>query len=99
MDALLKVDTAVFMLVALVSMLAHGYKKYLMREIAGNIIDWYIVHPRATGLAIFYCVTGILGLVFQGVLSDYMVGGQIITAAFTGYSADTLNTQTPKAPK
>lgn len=86
-----------FYAIGLLSMFFHGLKKWTMGEIKGNVIDWYLVHPRATVGAVLACLSGIATAILSGALLDASVGAQIIAASGIGYASDTLNNQRTKA--
>lgn len=93
MQALLTQSALVFFLIGVVSMLTHAVKKWVAGEIRGNLIDWYMVQPRATLGALLACVGGIAAAVLSGQLTDYAQGAQIIAAWGIGYASDTINSQ------
>lgn len=93
MQALFTQAGMMFFLIGFASMLSHAVKKWIAGEIQGNLIDWYIVHPRMTVGAIMACGSGIATAILTGHLTDYGQGAQIIAAWGIGYAADTINNQ------
>ena len=93
MQALFTQASFMFFLLGLFSMGLHALKKYAAGEIRGGILDWYLMHPRATLQAVIACVGGIATAILSGALNDYTVGAQVLAAAGIGFSADTLNKQ------
>lgn len=83
----------IFYIIGLYSMLFHASKKWVDGEIRGNLIDWYIVHPRRSVGAAMACLGGIVTAILSGVLTDPSMGAQILAAFGIGYAADTFNSQ------
>ena len=83
----------VFFLIGLLSMVSHAIKKWTQGEIIGNIIDWYVMKPRATLGAVLACMGGIGTAILSGALNDYTIGAQLLAAWGIGYAADTVNSQ------
>ncbi len=96
MEKYLTMTSLIFLLIALASMLTHGIKKWVSGEIEGNLIDWYVVHPKASVSAVLACVGGVLVAILTGALVAPIDGTSILAAWGLGYGADTLNSQTEK---
>ena len=88
--------SAAFFAIGLLSMISHSLKKWTMGEIRGNLLDWYVTHPRASVAALMACVGGMASAILAGALDDYTVGAQLLAAWGIGYGADTLNSQGEK---
>ncbi len=93
MDLLFTLSSLEFFIIGLASMMMHGVKKWVQGEIRGNLIDWYIVHPRASVGALLACFGGIATAILTGTLTDHSQGAQIVAAWGIGYAADTINSQ------
>jgi hypothetical protein len=93
MQILFTVNTLVFLAVAMIGMVMHAVKKWADGDINGNLIDWYLVNPRATVRALLTCLGGLAGLVLTGVAVDWHISAQIVAVWGVGYGADTLNNQ------
>ena len=93
MSALFTQTAAVFIIIGMLSMLTHAVKKWIAGEIRGNLIDWYVEHPKMTAGAVLACLGGIATAILSGALTDYNSGAQIIAAWGIGYASDTINNQ------
>ena len=93
---LFTITSLIFFAVGILSMLTHGLKKWAMGEIKGGLVDWYVMHPRATVLAVMTCLGGIATAILSGALDNYTVGAQLLAAWGIGYGADSLNSQDEK---
>lgn len=83
----------IFYGIAIASMLLHAIKKWIAGEIEGNLIDWYVVHPKMSTSALLACLGGIATAIGTGVLTDASATAQILAAWGIGYGADTVNSQ------
>jgi hypothetical protein len=93
MIELFTLNALVFYTIGLLSMTSHAIKKWVAGEIRGNLIDWYVCHPRMTVGAVMACFGGIATAILSGALDDYSIGAQIIAAWGIGYAADSVNNQ------
>jgi hypothetical protein len=93
MEKYLTMTSLIFLLIALASMLTHGVKKWVNGEIQGDLIDWYLVHPRASIGAVMACIGGVMVAILTGTLTAPIDGTAILAAWGLGYGADTLNSQ------
>lgn len=82
-----------FIGIGFAAMFMHAVKKFINGEIRGNLIDWYVTHPRASLNAVLTMLGGMLTALLSGQLTDPMVGVQLIAAWGIGYAADTVNNQ------
>lgn len=96
MSALFSYSALIFFATGMAAMAMHAFKKWIANEIVGSVIDWYVMHPKATAAAVMACVGGIASAVLTGVLTDCGQGAQIIAAWGIGYAADTVNNQGQK---
>lgn len=81
--------------IALVNLgvLMHAIKKWALREIRGGVIDWFIVHPRATVAVLMAANGAALASLFSGELNDLRNGHQIVLAFLAGFAIDGFNSQ------
>jgi len=96
MQILFTESSMIFILIGIFSMLTHGVKKWTQGEIRGNLIDWYVVHPRASIGALMACLGGVVTLILTGVVSDYSIGSHVMAVWGVGFAADTMNNQNVK---
>lgn len=93
MEALITVSAFQFYLIAIAAMLLHAVKKWAYKEIRGSLVDWYIVHPRASLASFLACMGGIMTAILTGTLTDPHQGAQVLAAFGIGIGSDSLNTQ------
>jgi len=93
MEALINGNAPIFLAIALAGMLAHAVKKWAYREIRGKLVDWYVMHPRASVGALLGCFGGLATALLTGTLHDPSSSAEILAAFGIGWGADTFNTQ------
>jgi hypothetical protein len=93
MNILFTKISLIFFLIGIASMLTHAVKKWVQGQIVGNLIDWYIIRPKASVGALMTCVGGVGAAILSGTLIDASIGSQILAAWGIGYAADTVNSQ------
>lgn len=88
MQTLISKTAFLFYLIAMVGMLSHSMLKWAKGEIRGNVLDWYIVNPRMSVLALLTVIGGTAGLLLNGTVSDVALGAHVIAVFGIGYSFD-----------
>lgn len=88
MQTLFSKSAFIFYAIAISGMLLHSILKWAKGEINGNVIDWYIVNPRRSVLALLTVVGSTAGLLLNGTVSDVALGAHVIAVFGIGYGFD-----------
>lgn len=82
-------ELAAFIAVGIVGAFAHWFKKWLLDEITGSLVDYlFRDHPKNTGLAMFTLVGLACAAWLAGQLDTLDVRALIALAFTTGFTVD-----------
>lgn len=93
MENLFTLAALQFYLVTLAGMIAHALKKWVMREIEGELIHWYTVNRRYTAGVFMAAMGATVAGISTGLYTDFSDSAQVIACFMFAYGVDGLNKQ------
>ena len=88
MDKLLTHAAFSFYAISLLAVFSHALVKWTRGEIHGNMIDWFIMNPKATVGTALAALGGTIGALASFDTIDINSGAQIMAIWGIGYIAD-----------